>query len=102
MKKLLLVLLLSGTAFAAASDNRLPTATCALYIRAKVVRASLRLDQSKDPLDKWALAKDLDFTRAVSCAADPKLAAPDRLLWAQALQELIERRYEQDLAEAIK
>jgi hypothetical protein len=62
MKKLLLVLLLSGTAFAAASDNRLPTATCALYIRAKVVRASLRLDQSKDPLDKWALAKDLDFT----------------------------------------
>jgi len=26
----------------------------------------------------------------------------NRLLWAQALQELIERRYEQDLAEAIK
>ena len=49
-----------------------------------------------------AMFDDLDEVRAVSCAADPKLTPAVRLVWAQVLQEMIERRYDRDLEEAVK
>jgi len=45
---------------------------------------------------------DSDEVRVASCAADPKLTSADRLVWAKVLQEMIERRYDRDMEEAVK
>jgi len=99
--KTLMVILLSGVAWAAAADQRTPTQTCKVW--AHPAMNNLLHENATAPIHPpGILFDDLDAVRAVSCAADPKLTPAVRLVWAQVLQEMIERRYDRDLEEAVK
>ena len=101
MKTLLVVLLVSGAAWAAAADNRIPTKTCTVWIRAGLVRLDI-VNPAPTLKPSWIMFDDSDEVRVASCAADPKLTSADRLVWAKVLQEMIERRYDRDMEEAVK
>ncbi len=90
MKTLMVVLLVSGAAWAAASDERMPTKACVKYARGG-------MPNSLSFLDTFVTFNGIGEVRAASCAANPKLPPSVRLAWTKVLQNLIELRYDRDM-----